>query len=62
MQGEAEHKCMTSKINPLAYQNGRVNVYVLTNFGVSWNDTKMKYEDRRALLSSINLSADHAVR
>lgn len=60
-RGEVEHKCTVSIINHLTYQNNRVNVFMLNSFGVSWKDTKMKYEDNRALLSSINLSANHPV-
>lgn len=53
------HKRTISIINHLAYQNSRVNAYVLNSFVVSWNDAKMKYEDRGALLSSINVSTNH---
>lgn len=59
--GGVKHKCTISIINHLAYQNSGVTMYVLNSSGVSWNDTKMKYKDRKALLSSINLSANHPV-
>jgi len=41
-----EHKCTISIIKHLTYQN--IKVHVLNSFDVSWNDTKIKYEDKGA--------------